>query len=274
MGQVITLANHKGGVGKTTGTANLGAALAARGERVLLIDADPQANLGEAFGLDDDTTPGVRLEDVLDKPSWDEAPPVWTVRIDEDGNAVPLAGGVHMIPCTEALADTAAELSVGRDTEMRLRDVVALLAAEYDWILIDTPPGLGALSSMAMLAADMVVVPARPADFDIGGAVKVADLIEQEIRDWNPTVELVGVLVSQVDRRWNLAHDTRITLREADIKMMDVTVPFAVRVGSAPRYAAPTVVLEPDSRVGRAYAKVADQLAERRPVTSGEVARG
>lgn len=273
MAQVITLTNHKGGVGKTTSTANLGAALARRGERVLLIDADPQANLGEAFGLDDDTEPGIRLEDVLDRASWDEAPPVWTTRTDPDGQQVPLAGGIDMLPCTEALADVAADLSVQPGTEMRLRDAVNQLRAAYDWILIDTPPGLGPLSSMAMLAADAVIVPARPADFDIGGAVKVADLLEDEIRQWNPSVRLVGVLVSQVDRRWNLAHDTRVTLRDADIDMLDTMVPFAVRVGSAPRYRAPTVVLEPQSRVARAYAKLADALCEQlRPAHNGAAA--
>jgi chromosome partitioning protein len=272
MAHVITLANHKGGVGKTTGTANIGAALAQAGYRVLLIDADPQANLGETFGLDDDRAPGLRLEDILDKPAWDHAPAAWSHRVDENGTTVPLAGGVHLIPCTDALADTAAELGQQPGSESRLRAVVELLGEDYDWVLIDTPPGLGVLSSMAMLAADSVIVPARPADFDISGAVKVADLLEEDIRRWNPDVQLLGVLVGQVDRRWNLAHDTRLTLRAVDIDMLDLMVPFAVRVGSAPRHSAPTVVLEPDSRVGRAYTRLAATLADRLAVPIGATA--
>jgi len=260
---VIAFANHKGGVGKTTGTANLGAALAQLGERVLLIDADPQSNLGEAFGVDDATQLGLRLEDVLDQPRWDTAPPVWTSRQDPDtSETIELAAGVHILPCTPQLASTVAALATSAGAEARLRDVVALYAPHYDWILIDTPPGLGALSSMAMLAARWIIVPARPADFDIGGAIKIADLLEHEIVAFNPDVELLGVLVSQVDRRWNLGHDTRSALKQADIPRLAIEIPFAVRVGSAPRYAAPIVVLEPASRVGRAYVRLATHLME------------
>jgi chromosome partitioning protein len=263
MAHVIAFANHKGGVGKTTGTANLGAALAQMGERVLLIDADPQSNLGEAFGVDDPTTPGLRLEDVLETAHWSGPPAVWTTRPDaETGVDVPLAGGVHLLPCTSELANTAAALVMQEGAEQRLRDVVALYHEHYDWVLIDTPPGLGPLSSMAMLAARWIIVPARPADFDIGGAVKVADLLEHEIVEFNPDVELLGVLVSQADRRWNLGQDSRSALKHSDIARFEVEIPFAVRVGSAPRYAAPTVVLEPDSRVGRAYQRLARQLRE------------
>ena len=259
MAQVIAFANHKGGVGKTTGTANLGAALAQMGERVLLIDADPQSNLGEAFGVDDPSEPGLRLEDVLEVAEWDTPPPVWTTR-HADGVRVPLAGGVHLLPCTAELAHTVTTLVLQDGTELRLRNVVALYATRYDWILIDTPPGLGPLSSLAMLAARWIIVPARPADFDIGGAVKIADLLEQEIAAFNPDVELLGVLVSQADRRWSLGHDTRSTLKHADITRLPTEIPFAVRVGAAPRHAAPTVVLEPDSRVGRAYRRLARDL--------------
>ena len=263
MAHVIALANHKGGVGKTTGTANLGAALAQLGERVLLIDADPQSNLGEAFGLDDPAAPGLRLEDVLDHPTWEKPPSAWTTRTDaESQTTVPLAAGVHMLPCTAELANTVARLIQEPGTERRLRDVVGLYDDVYDWVLIDTPPGLGALSSMAMLAARWIIVPARPADFDIGGAVKVADLLEHEIVKFNPTVELLGVLVSQADRRWHLGHETRAALKDADIPRFEIEIPFAVRVGSAPRYASPTVVLEPESRVGRAYRRLGRHLIE------------
>lgn len=263
MAHVIAFANHKGGVGKTTGTANLGAALAQMGERVLLIDADPQSNLGEAFGVDDPAVPGLRLEDVLEHAAWSDSPPVWTTRLDADtGSQVSLAGGVHLLPCTAELATTIAAIAPQAGSEQRLRDVVALYHEHYDWILIDTPPGLGALSSMAMLAARWIIVPARPADFDIGGAVKIADLIEHEIVEFNPDVELLGVLVSQADRRWHLGHDTRSALKGAEVPRFDVEIPFAVRVGSAPRYASPTVILEPESRVGRAYRRLARHLAD------------
>lgn len=103
---------------------------------------------------------------------------------------MPLAGGVHLLPCTSELANTAAALVMQEGAEQRLRDVVALYHEHYDWVLIDTPPGLGPLSSLAMLAARWIIVPARPADFDIGGAVKVADLLEHEIVEFNPLPHL------------------------------------------------------------------------------------
>jgi len=254
---VIALANQKGGVGKTTGTANLGAALAQMGERVLLVDADPQANLGEAFGVDD-RYPGVRLEDILSHDEWNQSPGAWSHRPQADSDQLePLPGGVHLIPCTASLANVVAELLGVPGAENRLRDALALYKDDYDIVLIDTPPGLGPLSSMAMLAADWVIVPARPADFDVGGAVKLADLIEQEISEFNPGLQLLGVLVSQADRRWHLGHDARSALKRDGVAKLEVEIPFAVRVGSAPRYGAPTVVLEPNSRVGAAYRKLA-----------------
>src|SRR3954447_1783405 len=275
MATVIVFANQKGGVGKTTSTANIGAALAQLGERTLLIDADPQANLGELFGVDDPTIPGLRLEDALASEAWEAPPQPWTTRPDpETREPLPLAAGVHLLPCTDELADTVAELVAVEGAEQRLRQLIALYDGRYDFILIDTPPGLGPLSSMAMLAAQWVIVPVRPADFDIGGAVKVADLVERELSAFNPELRILGVLVGQTDRRWNLGHDTRSTLRRDAIEQLDIEIPFMVRVGAAPRYAAPTVVLEPDSRVGRAYRLLAADLRTTvRPVREAAMAQ-
>src|SRR3954466_1623363 len=104
MAQVIVFANHKGGCAKTTSTANIGVALASRpvAKRVLLIDADPQANLSELFGCDDQPLPGVRLEDALARPSG-EPPAPWTQRPNADGALEPIPGGVDLLPCAEQL---------------------------------------------------------------------------------------------------------------------------------------------------------------------------
>jgi chromosome partitioning protein len=239
----IVLANHKGGCGKTTTTANLGVAFAARSRRVLLIDADPQANLTEAFGHD----PTSGLAHALTDPA---------AAVIHRG----LPRDAHLIPCA---ADLEAAVAAGANQPgfaLRLRDLVHHLAPEYDAILIDTPPGLGPLSSMAMLAADYVLVPARPADFDVTGAVKLAALIRTYLAQLNPSLHLLGVLLTQVDRRWRLGHDARRALDAAGIRRLRTEIPFRVRVGHAPRHGAPTTALEPDGAIGAAYDLLASDL--------------
>jgi len=254
---VFVLANHKGGCAKTTTTANLGAAFALRGLRTLLIDADPQANLSEAFGIEPRHA-GLRLEQLLADPTLPAG--AWTSRPEPDGTEV-FAGGVQLLPCSEALqAAVTAHLRDPRFA-LRLAELVGTLRPAYDVVLLDTPPGLGPLSSMAMLAGDWVIAPARPADFDVGGAVKLAELIEAQLRHANERLELLGVLVTQVDRRWTLAHEPRAALQEAGIQKLRTEIPFRVRVGAAPRHGAPTVVLEPYNPVSAAYHQLADDLA-------------
>jgi chromosome partitioning protein len=169
---------------------------------------------------------------------------------------------VHLIPCTEDLASVVRDHATDGGFEFRLRELIARHARDYDFVLIDTPPGLGELSTMALLAARWVIVPARPADFDVGGAVKIADLIDGAIAEYNPHVRVLGVLIGQTARRWNLGRDARDALQEAGLPEFGERIPFMVRVGAAPRYAAPTIVLEPDSRVGCAYRRVAATIAD------------
>ncbi len=268
---VIAFANHKGGCGKTTAVGNLGAALAEMGERVLLIDADPQANLSELYGLGDEMLPGTRLEDALVNGSA-EPPAPWTERPDDDEIIVELACGVHLLPCTEELAGAVIDHAAEVGFEYRLRELVSGYRPDYDFVLIDTPPGIQPLTSMAMLAADWVLVPARPADFDVGGAVKVADFIEQRITEFNPTLHVLGVLVGQTDRRWAIGRETREALAAAGVQKLRHDVPFAIRVGAAPRYGMPTLALEPDSRVAAAYRLVAKDLADALSPTSKNTA--
>ena len=178
---VIVLANHKGGVTKTTSTANLGACLAEAGHRVLLVDCDPQANLSEAFGWTEDL-PGERLEDLLAHPAaaGRYAPPP-ALQADV-APQLPWRDRLRILPCTDALADVSADLpaSAGDGWESRLKEILEPLRARFDFVLLDTPPGLGNLSGMAVLAADGLLIPARPADLDVRGAGKLYDLVEAE----------------------------------------------------------------------------------------------
>ena len=254
---VVVLANHKGGVTKTTSTANLGAMFAEAGRRVLLVDCDPQANLSEAFGWREDR-PGERLEDLLAHPDAMEryVPPV-AVQADV---APRLAWREHLrlIPATDALADIAADLPaiVGAGYENRLREVLDPLRDQFGVILLDTPPGRGNLSGMAVLAADGLLIPALAADLDVRGAGKLYDLAEREI----PDLRILGVLIAASDRRWQITRDAAARMVADHMGVLPVSVPRAVRVASAPRFRAPTAVLEPDSMVTHAYRQLAQLL--------------
>lgn len=221
----------------------------------MVVDGDPQANLSEAFGVVSDE-PGPRLEHAL---AGDEPLPAWTV--DLTGPAATHDGSLAIVPCTAALEQAVTEHVTDSGFADRLADKLAETEGAYDAILLDTPPGLAPLSSMAMLAADWVIVPARPADFDVGGALKVANLIRGELSAVNPRLRLLGVLMTQVDRRWTLTADTRAALAAEEVHRLRVEIPFMVRTGAAPRHGAPSVLLEPDCRLSIAYHELAADLA-------------
>ena len=254
---VIVLANHKGGVTKTTSTANLGACLAEAGRTVLIVDCDPQANLSEAFGWTDDI-PGERLEDLLAHPTAVAryTPPV-ALR-PEVATDLAWRDRLQIIPCTDALADVAADLpaSAGEGWESRLAEVIDGVRQRFDVVLIDTPPGLGNLSGMAVLAADGLLIPARPADLDVRGAGKLYDLVESSV----PGLRILGVLIAAGDQRWRITRDAADRMQADHMRVLAIQIPRAVRVASAPRYRAPTVVLEPDSMVSHAYRQLALHL--------------
>ncbi len=259
---VLVLANHKGGVTKTTSTANLGAMLAERGQRVLVVDCDPQANLSEAFGWSEDLV-GERLEDLLANPgaAVRYRPPVALL-----ADVVPVPACrelLRIIPCTDALADVAADLPavIGEGYESQLKRVLDAQRQAFDYILLDTPPGLGNLSGMAILAADELLIPALAADLDVRGAGKLYDLVESQV----PGLRILGVLIAASERRWRVTRDATARMNADDMRVLPFHVPRAVRVASAPRYRAPIAVLEPDSLVTQAYRRLAGHIiGERR----------
>jgi chromosome partitioning protein len=254
---VVVLANHKGGVTKTTSTANLGATLAEAGRRVLIVDCDPQANLSEAFGWVEEL-PGERLEDLLANPAAASRYTPPAALQPDVATGLEWRERLRIIPSTDALADIAADLPTtgGPGYEMRLREVLDPLREQFDLVLLDTPPGLGTLSGMAVLAADGLLIPALAADLDVRGAGKLYDLVEGEI----PGPKILGVLLAASERRWRVTRDATERMTADDMRVLPVQVPRAVRVASAPRHRAPTVVLEPDSMVSHAYRQLAHLL--------------
>jgi chromosome partitioning protein len=198
MATVIAVANQKGGVGKTTTTANLGAALALRGRRVLLVDLDPQGNLTSAFGLEKDVQQTV-AESLLDR----RIPlPVVSVANGSSGSSGDLTNAEHLsvVPAAVGLASAEAQLMNKLGRELRLRDQLLSVHEQYDYIMIDTPPSLGVLTINALVAATKVIIPTEARFFSLQGLQMLEESIE-EILYLNPRLEVLGILLSKMDRR-------------------------------------------------------------------------
>jgi len=195
MATIIAVANQKGGVGKTTTTANLGAALALRGKRVLLVDLDPQGNLTSAFGLEKEIQQTV-AESLLDRRV--PLPVMRVVNGSSEGDLFtqPMA----VVPAAVGLASAEAQLMNKLGRELRLRDQLLAVEHSYDFVLIDTPPALGVLTINALVAASKVIIPTEARFFSLQGLQMLEESIE-EILYLNPRLEVLGILLSKMDRR-------------------------------------------------------------------------
>jgi chromosome partitioning protein len=194
MATIIAVANQKGGVGKTTTTANLGAALALRGCRVLLVDLDPQGNLTSAFGLEKDIQQTV-AESLLDR-----RVPLPVVAVANGATVDPNARHLSVVPAAVGLASAEAQLMNKLGRELRLRDQLLTVGDQFDFIMIDTPPSLGVLTINALVAASRVIIPTEARFFSLQGLQMLEESIE-EILYLNPRLEVLGILLSKMDRR-------------------------------------------------------------------------
>ena len=202
MAIIIAVANQKGGVGKTTTTANLGASLARAGQRVLLVDMDPQGNLTSAFGRDKQTDHTVA--DAL----LDRRVPLPILHLENGAHA-----RLDLVPAAIPLAAAEAQLMNKLGRELRLRDQLGSLDNAYSYVLIDTPPSLGLLTINALVAAQYVVVPTEARFFSLQGLQMLEESIE-EILYLNPRLKVLGILLSKLDRRLKEERQVSDYLRE------------------------------------------------------------
>lgn len=251
--RIITIANQKGGVGKTTTAINLATALAAIGERVLIIDLDPQGNASTGLGIDRKARSVSSYDLLVDGAS------ISTVAIE---TAVP---NLHIVPSTMDLLGVEMEIAQAPDRVFRLKR--ALQAADslaYSYILVDCPPSFNLLTMNAMTAAHSVLVPLQCEFFALEGLSQLLETVDQIRRSVNPTLDIQGIVLTMFDSRNNLAqqvvNDVRTHLGE---KVYHTLIPRNVRVSEAPSYGKPAILYDLKCAGSQAYLQLASEVIQR-----------
>lgn len=250
MGRIYTLVNQKGGVGKTTTVINLGAYLAYFGQRVLLVDLDPQANATSCLGIDKQSVRGGTYESLI-------------------GNTSAAKHILHnprlkisLLPSSPALAGAEVELVGEIARESFLNKALRPLHERYDYILIDCPPSLGLLTLNGIIAAQSgVIIPVQCEYLPLEGLSLLNQTLERIRNAVFPELSVRGVLLTMFDGRTNLSHDVVKEVRQhfADL-VFDVVVPRTVRLAEAPSYGQPISIYAPNSHGAEAYAALAREI--------------
>jgi chromosome partitioning protein len=256
--RILSLANQKGGVGKTTTAINLGTALAAIGERVLIVDLDPQGNASTGLGIDRRSR-SVSTYDVL----IGEAP----LRDAVVATAVPR---LHIAASTMDLSGLELELGATRDRAFRLRDAIAALNtnatenADYTYVLIDCPPSLNLLTVNAMAASDAILVPLQCEFFALEGLSQLLQTVEQVRSTLNPNLSIHGIVLTMFDSRNNLSNQVVADVRQfMGSKVYNTMIPRNVRISEAPSYGKPVLVYDLKCVGSEAYLKLATEVIQR-----------
>jgi chromosome partitioning protein len=256
LAKVIAVANQKGGVGKTTTAINVAAALALDGQRVLLIDVDPQGNATSGLGL---------------KPHAEDAPTVYDALTADDPASrlddVVLPTRIptlFLTPATRNLTGAELELITVTNRERRLRTFVDAVRERFDFVFIDCPPSLGLLTLNALVAADSVMIPLHCEYFALEGLADLVGTMRRVRASLNPALDIEGVLLTMYDERTNLgqqvARDVREFFKE---KVYRNVIPRNVRLGEAPSHGLPAVTYDARSRGAEAYTALAREFLSR-----------
>jgi len=256
--RILALANQKGGVGKTTTAINLGTALAAIGERVLIVDLDPQGNASTGLGIDRRSR-SCSTYDVLigEAPLRDAVVPTAVPRL-------------HIAASTMDLSGLELELGSTRDRAFRLRDAIAALNTnatqdtDYTYVLIDCPPSLNLLTVNAMAASDAILVPLQCEFFALEGLSQLLQTVEQVRSTLNPNLSIHGIVLTMFDSRNNLSNQVVADVRQfMGAKVYNTMIPRNVRISEAPSYGKPVLVYDLKCVGSDAYLKLATEVIQR-----------
>ncbi len=249
---ICAVANQKGGVGKSTTTVNLAAALAAEGAQMLVVDLDPQGNATSGLGIDRATIAASVYDSLLAEKPLDDVVEPTSMR------------DLFVVPATIDLAGAEIELVSTFSRELRLRNALKAVDGGYDYILVDCPPSLGLLTVNALAAAHEVLIPIQCEYYALEGLSQLLRNIELVRNNLNPRLEIGGVLLTMYDGRTRLAADVAGQVREYFGEAAYQTViPRTVRLSEAPSYGEPIEAFDPTSRGAIAYRELAREFGRR-----------
>jgi chromosome partitioning protein len=253
VGQTIACANQKGGVGKTTTVVNLATYLALAGQRVLLLDLDPQGNATGGLGIERADIRRSIYDALIDGSPAAEL--IHSTPVD----------GLSLIPSAPSLAGAEVELAPLPGRERRLMRAVSGLAPLHDIVLIDCPPSLGLLTVNALTAADSVLIPLQCEYYALDGLTQLLGTINLVRDHLNPSLEVEGILLTMYDARTNLSADVVAEVRRhLPEQVYETVIPRNVRLSEAPSHGLPIALYRPDSKGAEAYLRFAAEFGERR----------
>ena len=257
MAKIFCIANQKGGVGKTTTTVNLCAGLAKIGQRVLLVDLDPQGNATMGSGVDKRQLK-LSLYDVLLESATIAEARVRSEKLIEGGCSYDILGA------NRELAGAEVELVDVERRERRLKEALALVDAEYDFVLIDCPPSLSMLTLNGLCSAHGVIVPMQCEYFALEGLTDLVNTIKQVHANLNADLQIIGLLRVMFDPRVTLQQQVSDQLKaHFGDKVFNAVIPRNVRLAEAPSYGLPGVVFDPTSKGAQAFVAFAGEMVER-----------